>query len=60
MDTVLKELIQEMKNTINSITKVTSGCNERIANWVGSFYGSFIADGIFKASIKSSRSGKDY
>ena len=60
MDTVLKELIQEMrKHTINSITKVTSGCNKRIADWVGSFYGSFIADGIFKASsIKVAEAAK--
>ena len=47
------------KHTINSITKVTSGCNEKVADWVGSFYGSFIADGIFKASsIKVAEAAK--
>ena len=40
----------DSKHTINSITKVTSGCNKEVANWVNSFYGSFISGGTFQAS----------
>ena len=38
------------ENTIDSITKVTSGCNKKVANWISSFYGSFINGGIYPAS----------
>ena len=37
-------------NTINSIIKVTSGCNVDVANWIDAFYGSFIDAGTFKVS----------
>ncbi len=37
-------------NTINSIIKVTSGCNIDVANWIDIFYGSFIKAGTFKVS----------
>ena len=40
----------DLKKTIDSITKVTSGCNKYIANWIDSFYKSFISAGTFKAS----------
>ena len=47
------------KNTLESIVKVTSGSNEIIANWVDSFYGSFIKAGTFKAkSIKVAEAAK--
>ena len=37
------------KNTLTKITKVTSGCNSEIADWVDDFYGSIITAGTFKA-----------
>ena len=40
----------DSKHTLDSITKVTSGCNEKVANWIDHFYGSFISGGTFKAS----------
>ena len=40
----------DTKNTIDSITKVTSGCNKKVANWINSFYGSFINGGTYQAS----------
>ena len=47
------------KYTINSITKVTSGCNKKVGEWIDSFYGSFIAAGTFKASnIKIAEAAK--
>ena len=38
----------DSKHTLDSITKVTSGCNQKIANWIDNFYGSFISGGTFK------------
>ena len=47
------------KHKLDSITKVTSGCNEEVANWIDSFYGSFIAGGTFQASsIKVAEAAK--
>ena len=47
------------KYTVNSITKVTSGCNRNVGEWIDSFYGSFIAAGTFKASnIKIAEAAK--
>jgi len=47
------------KHTIDSIKKVTSGCNKKIANWINSFYGSFIKSGTFQASsIKVAEAAK--
>ena len=49
----------DKKHTIDSITKVTSGCNEKVANWIDYFYGSFISGGTFKASsIKVAEAAK--
>ena len=46
-------------HTITSITKVTSGCNKIVANWINSFYGSFINGGTFQAgSIKVAEAAK--
>ena len=49
----------DINNTIDSITKVTSGCNKKVANWISSFYGSFINGGTFQASsIKVAEAAK--
>ena len=49
----------DTKNTIDSITKVTSGCNNKVSNWISSFYGSFITGGTFQASsIKVAEAAK--
>ena len=49
----------DSKHTLDSITKVTSGCNEKVANWIDNFYGSFISGGTFKASsIKVAEAAK--
>ena len=49
----------DSKHTLDSITKVTSGCNEKVANWIDYFYGSFISGGTFKASsIKVAEAAK--
>ena len=49
----------DKKHTLNSIIKVTSGCNKNIADWVDSFYGSFIEAGTHKASnIKIAEAAK--
>ncbi len=49
----------DTKNTIDSITKVTSGCNKKVANWISFFYGSFITGGTFQASsIKVAEAAK--
>jgi UDP-N-acetyl-D-galactosamine dehydrogenase len=49
----------DIKHSIDTITKVTSGCNKKVANWIDSFYGSFIAGGTFKASsIKVAEAAK--
>ena len=47
------------KHTIDSIIKVTSGSNKKVANWVNLFYGSFISGGTFQASsIKVAEAAK--
>ena len=47
------------KYTIDSIVKVTSGCNPKVSDWVDSFYGSFISAGTFKVSnIKIAEAAK--
>ena len=49
----------DLKNTIDNIKKVTSGSNEKVANWIDSFYSSFIKAGTFKAkSIKVAEAAK--
>ena len=49
----------DSKFTIDSIVKVTSGCNKEVAKWVDSFYGSFISAGTFKVSnIKIAEAAK--
>ena len=49
----------DTKHTIDSITKVTSGCNKIVADWIDSFYGSFIEGGTFQAgSIKVAEAAK--
>jgi len=49
----------DSKHTLDSITKITSGCNQKIANWIDNFYGSFITGGTFKASsIKVAEAAK--
>ena len=49
----------DKKHTIDSIIKVTSGCNKKVANWVNLFYGSFISGGTFQASsIKVAEAAK--
>ena len=39
----------DIKNTIQTIKKVTSGSKKLISNWIDKFYGSFIKAGTFKA-----------
>ena len=39
----------DTNHTIENIIKVTSGCNEKVAKWVNSFYGSFIYAGTHMA-----------
>ena len=49
----------DTKHTLDAITKVTSGCNKKVSNWINSFYGSFIAGGTFQASsIKVAEAAK--
>ena len=49
----------DLENTIDSIKKVTSGSNNLVANWIDSFYGSFIKAGTFKAkNIKVAEAAK--
>ena len=49
----------DLENTIDNIKKVTSGSNEKVANWIDSFYSSFIKAGTFKAkSIKVAEAAK--
>ena len=49
----------DTNHTIDSITKVTSGCNKIVSNWIKSFYGSFISGGTFQASsIKVAEAAK--
>ncbi len=45
--------------TIDSIIKVTSGCNAEVSDWIDSFYKSFISAGTFKvSSIKVAEAAK--
>ena len=47
------------KYSINSIIKVTSGCNKKVSNWIDKFYGSFINAGTFNvSSIKIAEAAK--
>ena len=39
----------DIKNTIQTIKKVTSGSKKLVSNWIDKFYGSFIKAGTFKA-----------
>ena len=49
----------DSNNTLDSITKVTSGCNKKVADWVDKFYRSFISAGTYKASnIKVAEAAK--
>ena len=49
----------DTKHNINTIVKITSGCNLVIASWIDKFYGSFIEAGTFKAtSIKVAEAAK--
>ena len=49
----------DTKHTINTVVKITSGCNLLIASWIDKFYGSFIEAGTFKAtSIKVAEAAK--
>ena len=44
---------------INTIIKLTSGCNKDVASWIDEFYGSFIKAGTFKvSSIKVAEAAK--
>ena len=49
----------DSNHTINTIIKVTSGCNEYVASWINEFYGSFIKAGTYKvSSIKVAEAAK--
>ena len=49
----------DTKHTIDSIVKVTSGCNKKVSSWIDNFYGSFIKAGTFKVkSIKVAEAAK--
>jgi len=49
----------DKKHTVNSIVKVTSGCNKKIATFIDKFYGSFIEAGTFRSSsIKVAEAAK--
>jgi len=49
----------DTKHNVDSIIKVTSGCNKKVATWIDSFYGSFISGGTFQASsIKVAEAAK--
>ena len=39
----------DKNHTLENIIKITSGCNEKVAKWVNSFYGSFIFAGTHMA-----------
>ena len=46
-------------HTLNNITKVVSGCNEKVSAWLVDFYGSFIEAGTYLASsIKIAEAAK--
>ena len=47
------------QHKIDSITKITSGCNKKVSDWINAFYGSFITEGTFQASsIKVAEAAK--
>ena len=49
----------DKKNSINDITKITSGSNEEVADWVNNLYSSIISAGTYKASsIKVAEAAK--
>ena len=49
----------DSKYTIDSVIKVTSGCNTKVSDWIDSFYKSFISAGTFKvSSIKVAEAAK--
>ena len=49
----------DLNHNIESIVKVTSGCNKKVRNWIDKFYGSFISAGTFKvSSIKIAEAAK--
>ena len=49
----------DSNHTINTIIKVTSGCNKYVASWIDEFYGSFIKAGTYKvSSIKVAEAAK--
>ena len=49
----------DSNHTINTIIKVTSGCNKYVASWINEFYGSFIKAGTYKvSSIKVAEAAK--
>ena len=49
----------DTKHNINTIIKVTSGCNKEVSDWVDKFYGSFIKAGTFRTkNIKIAEAAK--
>ena len=49
----------DLNHKIESIIKVTSGCNKKVTSWIDKFYGSFISAGTFKvSSIKIAEAAK--
>ena len=49
----------DSNHTINTIIKITSGCNDYVASWIDEFYGSFIKAGTYKvSSIKVAEAAK--
>ena len=49
----------DSNHTIDTIIKLTSGCNEYVASWIDEFYGSFIKAGTHKvSSIKVAEAAK--
>ncbi len=49
----------DLNHKIESIVKVTSGCNKKVTTWIDKFYGSFITAGTFKvSSIKIAEAAK--
>ena len=49
----------DLNHKIESVVKVTSGCNKKVSTWIDKFYGSFINAGTFKVSnIKIAEAAK--
>jgi len=49
----------DSENTLDSIIKVTSGCNKKVSDWIDNFYASIISAGTYKASsIKVAEAAK--